>query len=428
MNIAEQLAEAVQHDAILVKKEEMESEMMSPMKRFGNTYSTGRRSATRTPESLDVAPQDRNSVIVIPPAETLRATSNDVDVPSQTEEYILSMDEVPDDAPKTVVDSILDDWDEEDPDRASTSAGRLLTIKNNPNSEIVVTRLYNDEELLAGEGSGEIIIQIHTEEFPPEQREEPFWPAPDPSEETIIPDTEEQQNLTWKCGECGLRGKSVGTFLQHKKSHQAQAEKKLFCSLCDQSFTSVDMLALHKKERHFDEDEDENDDDEDEELSIHPKKSKSLAQLDIEEGGFYPGGNCKLYKCAQCDKMFGAAWSWKKHMEAHELDSSLADNRVHKCDICGRVFFDKASYDDHKLTHTEGDTPFQCSICDAKFATWNVFLTHVHTHKSSKTICKKCGRDFGDVKTLREHSKTAHPVANDKKFACHLCDKVCRKK
>ena len=55
------------------------------------------------------------------------------------------------------------------------------------------------------------------------------------------------------------------------------------------------------------------------------------------------------------------------------------DQKKYKCDICGKGFYQKMDFQDHKNTHT-GEKPYKCKYCSASFASQGTHAMHQRTH------------------------------------------------
>ena len=67
--------------------------------------------------------------------------------------------------------------------------------------------------------------------------------------------------------------------------------------------------------------------------------------------------------CSICKDMIGKGrLSFHMHQK-----HTLASERKHKCEICGKGFFDKSQLKDHINVHT-GEKPHKCKFCNKGFA------------------------------------------------------------
>ena len=74
----------------------------------------------------------------------------------------------------------------------------------------------------------------------------------------------------------------------------------------------------------------------------------------------------------------------------------------------------------HQRTHA-GEEPFNCSICEKKFALLGHFKEHQRTHAGEELFtCLQCGKRFVLFSGLKEH-KRIH--IGEEPFSCTTCDK-----
>ncbi|KAJ6643497.1 Zinc finger protein [Pseudolycoriella hygida] len=93
-----------------------------------------------------------------------------------------------------------------------------------------------------------------------------------------------------------------------------------------------------------------------------------------------------------------------------------------KCEECGRFLLSRSHLVIHQRIHT-GEKPFQCDICESKFATKRCVTKHMFRHtgevRQRPIHCPVCDKNFMDKKGLKGHM-LQH--TNRSRYSCEFCD------
>ena len=162
------------------------------------------------------------------------------------------------------------------------------------------------------------------------------------------------------CDVCGVGFKQIAHLRSHVRVHTG--EKPFVCNICGAAFTQSSRLNSHKKCLHSG--------------NALKKEKKVVEPKDSKVRNFY---------CPICKKTFLDECFKREHMEQHRIalnrDSAASKNSVFQCDICGIMYSNKATYNKHKLQHSD-----------------------------SRLICEVCGCSFAEFNTLQNHSRIVHGV------------------
>ncbi|XP_001991617.2 zinc finger protein 510 [Drosophila grimshawi] len=91
------------------------------------------------------------------------------------------------------------------------------------------------------------------------------------------------------------------------------------------------------------------------------------------------------------------------------------------CSYCGQKFARRQWLEEHQRIHT-GERPFQCELCNARFAQRSNWRTHMLTTHQNKANfkCNQCDRQFKRRRLLDNHIKSRHTKLRD--LRCTQCD------
>ncbi|XP_023298755.2 transcription factor grauzone-like isoform X1 [Lucilia cuprina] len=214
-----------------------------------------------------------------------------------------------------------------------------------------------------------------------------------------------------KC--CDITYRKPRELIEHLEWHKNPDMFK--CQICDKNMSSARNLTIHI-------------------TSEHPDEADSV----------------EFYECEHCSKRIRNYNLFKKHLRSHNKDkevechicnkrcatiyrlrnhiASVHNNIYHHiCDICGKKFKSKTSFQKHYDEH-QGivEPPAQCTICGAWLKNQHSLRVHHQTHEDTQFACDICGKFFKTKKNLSRHKGYWH--RRERNLSCSYCDKVFREK
>lgn len=146
------------------------------------------------------------------------------------------------------------------------------------------------------------------------------------------------------CEICGKGFLNNAAYTDHMTLHLG--EKKHKCEYCDKKFVLKRYLGIHKKLNH----------------------------KDIIDGVE------ELYACQVCSRTFKFEKSLVRHLSCiHDIGTS---KRV-PCPVCHKIIANNYGLKIHMRTHS-GEKPYNCELCDAKFARTKYLQRHMAKHMLDK--------------------------------------------
>ncbi|KAI8431344.1 hypothetical protein MSG28_015884 [Choristoneura fumiferana] len=256
------------------------------------------------------------------------------------------------------------------------------------------------------------------------------------------PDFEEKDELDEYFTKVDLGPEEVKHILDNELSYVSE-EQPYGCNYCGMCFQMHKTLAIHKRNRH-----------------------KQIARCTNPVYLMYRCNIChkivrqehteahmkylhrRRYSCKECDKEFWNIEEGRSHfMESHKqkrscnlcahISSTTKALEAHvrqrhtpvPCDICGKKTSGTERLKLHRRRHqTDDSTPEQCYCvpCDKQLPSVYAYEQHlkkssVHSGKTPRIPCTKCGKLMADKNSLQLHYDRFH--SDKTKFQCPQCDK-----
>uniref|UniRef100_A0A1B0CGG1 Putative zn finger n=1 Tax=Lutzomyia longipalpis TaxID=7200 RepID=A0A1B0CGG1_LUTLO len=173
---------------------------------------------------------------------------------------------------------------------------------------------------------------------------------------------QEKQKAAFTCERCGKTLTNRQGFLMHMDKHNNTARYK--CDQCDQKF--IHWLS---RRTHI--------------YRVHLKKPYCT--------------------CQHCGKSFYQI----KDMRTHILEFHTAEHKGYQCEICGKNFRTRSSFNDHKNVHKSG---VECKVCGKMLKTKKTYFKHLEGHTGARHYaCSVCDRTYTCNNLLKRHMKHKHP-------------------
>lgn len=186
----------------------------------------------------------------------------------------------------------------------------------------------------------------------------------------------------FECEICNTRLRTSTNLFNHKLYHKRT--RMNICSFCGKSFITKNDLTSHE--------------------IIHYGTRK--------------------YKCDKCEKAFKTNTNLRTHQLIVHTDPLLWK---HICDICGKRFPQKSSFDQHRRRHL-GEKRFSCQLCEKTFTSKGELQGHMKGHLNVQAYkCEHCGKAYRKRYTYNVHMTKIHGIGNakikipEKKHMCHIC-------
>ncbi|XP_009577457.1 PREDICTED: zinc finger protein OZF-like, partial [Fulmarus glacialis] len=125
---------------------------------------------------------------------------------------------------------------------------------------------------------------------------------------------------------------------------------------------------------------------------------------DLQEDSTQPRSRSrgKVFKCADCKKIFTWGSSLTRHRRIHTGEKPF------KCLDCGKSFTQSVVLLRHWRTHTK-EKPFLCTTCGKRFSWRSDLITHQRIHTGERPYaCSHCEKTFRKRSHLMRHQQVLH--------------------
>lgn len=191
----------------------------------------------------------------------------------------------------------------------------------------------------------------------------------------------------YKCNECGRAYRHRGSLVNHRHSHRTGEYQ---CSLCPRKYPNLMALRNH--------------------VRVHCK----AARRSTDSGTKGPPSHLKVPNSVGAEP---TPHTGEGHMCRHEggtVNISTADKTSPLiCSICGMLFEDRESFEQHGLTHGDRENrtettvspprTFSCRDCGKSYRHSGSLINHKQTHQTGDFSCEACAKHFHTMAAMKSH-------------------------
>ena len=185
-----------------------------------------------------------------------------------------------------------------------------------------------------------------------------------------------------------------------------------FCHLCEKKFTTERFLIKHLEEEHSSE-----------QFNTYgcdycDKSFLTVSKLKIHTRQAH--GKANAYPCDICEKTFSSRGALNSHKSIHE-------NRAHNCEHCDKIFKNPQNLASHVRTVHPKDFNYKCEKCDFKTNRTDQIKIHMmqkHDPNLKPFQCDLCEKKFATKVLFERHKETHLPNEEKYQFTCHYCSSM----
>ncbi|XP_033614368.1 zinc finger protein 646 isoform X3 [Fukomys damarensis] len=196
----------------------------------------------------------------------------------------------------------------------------------------------------------------------------------------------------YKCNECGRAYRHRGSLVNHRHSHRTGEYQ---CSLCPRKYPNLMALRNH--------------------VRVHCK----AARRNTDSGTKGPSSHRKVELLPNSVGAEPTLHTDEGHMCKHEEGTVNIPPTADKtppliCSICGMLFEDQESLEQHGLTHREEGNSrtettvsppraFACRDCGKSYRHSGSLINHKQTHQTGDFSCEACAKHFHTMAAMKSH-------------------------